>query len=106
MLPDSIDKSLVHFLCSSETLLSNFLVYGLCSIISSFWSLQNDADYYLSSDAYVSITEMWKTEAGVEWDGINILDEDLEMAAMGMPRPQTPPSGVGDLPPVVNYPPR
>ncbi|KAL0337073.1 UNVERIFIED_CONTAM: Transcription factor E2FA [Sesamum calycinum] len=44
--------------------------------------------------------------AGLEWDGINLLDEELEIAALGTARPRTPPSGVANLTPVVNFPPR
>ncbi|KAK6126508.1 hypothetical protein DH2020_039742 [Rehmannia glutinosa] len=65
----------------------------------------SDADYWLLSDADVSITDMWKTDSGVEWDGVNMLVEELEMTAIDIPigpRPHTPPAGVADLPPVVD----
>ncbi|KAK6152253.1 hypothetical protein DH2020_014888 [Rehmannia glutinosa] len=71
----------------------------------SLISLPSDADYWLLSDADVSITDMWKTDSGVEWDGVNMLVEELEMTAIDIPigpRPHTPPAGVADLPPVVD----
>ncbi|KAL0426608.1 UNVERIFIED_CONTAM: Transcription factor E2FA [Sesamum latifolium] len=77
---------------------------GMTKIIPS--NIDNDADYWLLSDADVSITDMWKTESSLEWDGINMLDEELEIAALGTARPQTPPCGVANLTPVVNFPPR
>ncbi|KAL0344856.1 UNVERIFIED_CONTAM: Transcription factor E2FA [Sesamum radiatum] len=77
---------------------------GMTKIIPS--NINNDADYWLISDADVSITDMWKTDSGLEWDGLNILQEELEIAALGTARPQTPPSGVANLTPVVNFPPR
>ncbi|KAG8374027.1 hypothetical protein BUALT_Bualt11G0088300 [Buddleja alternifolia] len=72
-------------------------VGGMTKIMPS--NIDNDADYWLLSEADVSITDMWKTDSGVEWDGVNILDEELELAAIGLPRPQTPPSSVANIPP-------
>ncbi|KAK6145734.1 hypothetical protein DH2020_022554 [Rehmannia glutinosa] len=77
---------------------------GMTRIIPS--NIDNDADYWLLSDADVSITDMWKTDAGMDWNDVNLLHEELEMAAIGTPRPQTPPSGVADLHPVANVHPR
>ncbi|KAL0333542.1 UNVERIFIED_CONTAM: Transcription factor E2FA [Sesamum angustifolium] len=77
---------------------------GMTKIIPS--NIDNDADYWLLSDTDVSITDMWKPDSGLEWDGINLLDEELEIVALGTARPQTPPSGVANLTPVVNLPPR
>ncbi|KAI3447390.1 hypothetical protein Pfo_004055 [Paulownia fortunei] len=77
---------------------------GMTKIIPS--NIDSDADYWLLSDADVSITDMWKTDSGVDWDGVNMLGEELEMAAIDIPRPHTPPAGVADLPPIVNLPPR
>ncbi|XP_011077793.1 transcription factor E2FA isoform X2 [Sesamum indicum] len=77
---------------------------GMTKIIPS--NIDNDADYWLLSDGDVSITDMWKTDSGLVWDGINMLDEELEIAALGTARPQTPPSGIANLTPVVNFPPR
>ncbi|KAK6131614.1 hypothetical protein DH2020_034628 [Rehmannia glutinosa] len=73
---------------------------GMTRIIPS--NIDNDADYWLLSDADVSITDMWKTDAGIDWNDVNLLHEELEMAAIGTPRPKTPPSGVADLHPVAN----
>ncbi|KAI3443336.1 hypothetical protein Pfo_000001 [Paulownia fortunei] len=73
---------------------------GMTRIIPS--NIDNDADYWLLSDADVSITDMWKTDAGMEWNDVNMLQEELEMTAIGTARPQTPPSGVADLHPVAN----
>ncbi|KAL2250859.1 transcription factor E2FA [Sesamum indicum] len=77
---------------------------GMTRIIPS--NIDNDADYWLLSDADVSITDMWKTDSGMEWNDVNLLHEELEMAAIGTPGPQTPSSSVADLHPVANVPPR
>lgn len=96
---------------------------------------QNDTDYWLLSDAEVSITDMWRTDciplnvpafcysfnvissflflvsihimklislttttAGVDWDGANMLHADFGITDASSPRPQTPPSGLADIP--------
>ncbi|KAL3839368.1 hypothetical protein ACJIZ3_023959 [Penstemon smallii] len=77
---------------------------GMTKIIPS--NIGNDTDYWLLSDAAdVSITDMWKTDsAGVDWNGVNMLHEELELAAIGSPRPKTPPPGIANLPPALNLP--
>lgn len=49
---------------------------------------------------------MTSIAAGMEWNDVNLLHEELEMAAIGTPGPQTPSSSVADLHPVANVPPR
>ncbi|XP_022857784.1 transcription factor E2FA-like isoform X2 [Olea europaea var. sylvestris] len=94
----------------SQTMSSNYSASqefsgGMTKIIPS--NIDNDADYWLLSDAEVSITDMWKTDSGLEWSGVNMLHEEFEMATIGMPRPETPPSHISNVPsPVVNVPPR
>ncbi|KAH6762117.1 E2F transcription factor 3 [Perilla frutescens var. hirtella] len=77
---------------------------GMTRIIPS--NIDNDADYWLLSDADISITDMWKTDSGVEWNDVNMLHEELEMAAIGTPRAQIPSSGGDDVHPVDNVQPR
>ncbi|KAL2534529.1 Transcription factor E2FA [Abeliophyllum distichum] len=77
---------------------------GMTKIVPS--NIDNDADYWLLSDADVSITDMWKTDSGVGWNEIDMLGDEFGMASIITPRPQTPPSGVADVPNVVNLPPR
>ncbi|KAL3532147.1 hypothetical protein ACH5RR_005668 [Cinchona calisaya] len=75
---------------------------GMMKIVPS----EDDADYWLLSDPCVSLTDMWKSDAGVEWDGVNVLHEELGMSDISE-RPQTPPSGVVDISyPAPNAPPR
>ncbi|KAL6988521.1 E2F transcription factor 3 [Sarracenia purpurea var. burkii] len=81
---------------SSVPNVSQDYVGGIMKIVPS--DIDNDADYWLLSDADVSITDMWKTDSGVEWDGVDMLREEFGMADIGTPRPQTPPSGVTDVP--------
>ncbi|XAR69810.1 hypothetical protein NMG60_11001535 [Bertholletia excelsa] len=69
---------------------------GIMKIVPS--DIDNDVDYWLLSDADFSITDLWKTDDAVGWDGADMLGEELEMADIGdTPRPHTPPSGV-DVP--------
>ncbi|XVE96321.1 hypothetical protein REPUB_Repub02eG0211400 [Reevesia pubescens] len=67
---------------------------GIMRIVPS--DIDNDADYWLLSDADVSITDMWKTDC-VEWNGVDLLRADFGMADVSNPRPQTPPSRTTEL---------
>ncbi|KAL4354912.1 hypothetical protein GQ457_06G025390 [Hibiscus cannabinus] len=71
-------------------------VGGMMRILPS--DIDNDADYWLLSDADISITDMWKTDSGVEWNGVDMLHPDFVMADVGTPRPETPPSRMPDVP--------
>ncbi|KAF7149196.1 hypothetical protein RHSIM_Rhsim03G0066900 [Rhododendron simsii] len=74
---------------------------GIMRIVPS--DINDDADYWLLSEADISITDLWKTDstAVVEWDGVDILREEFGMAEIGTPRPQTPPFGSTDVPSAV-----
>ncbi|KAK9290630.1 hypothetical protein L1049_008802 [Liquidambar formosana] len=84
-----------HRMCSDLNASQEF-VGGIMKIVPD---VDSDADYWLLSDADVSITDMWKTESGVEWNGVDMLHADFGMADVSTPRPQTPPSGVTEVPP-------
>ncbi|KAA3466870.1 transcription factor E2FA-like isoform X1 [Gossypium australe] len=70
-------------------------VGGMMRIVPS--DIDNGADYWLLSDADVSITDMWKTDC-VEWSGVDILDANFGMADISTPRPQSPPSRMVEVP--------
>ncbi|KAJ6821025.1 transcription factor E2FA [Iris pallida] len=61
-----------------------------------------DADYWLLSDAEVSITDMWKTAPEVQWDGIGRINPEDFLAST--PHPQTPTSGAIEDPSNANPP--
>ncbi|OMO82525.1 hypothetical protein CCACVL1_11927 [Corchorus capsularis] len=83
---------------NSDIIASQESVGGMMRIVPS--DIDNDADYWLLSDAAdVSITDIWKTDSGVEWSGVDMLHADFGMADISTPRPQTPPSRVIDIPP-------
>ncbi|XP_077230298.1 transcription factor E2FB-like [Tasmannia lanceolata] len=72
-------------------------VSGIMKIVPS--DVDSDADYWLLSDVGVSITDMWKTESGVEWDSmVTLANEDYVMADVSAPQPQTPLSSVIEVP--------
>ncbi|MCD7452890.1 e2f transcription factor [Datura stramonium] len=75
---------------------------GMMKILPS--DVDNDTDYWLLSDANVSITDMWKTDSAVEWDGETLL-RDFGIDDLGTPRAQTP-STIADVPSPMNVPPR
>ncbi|XP_075089791.1 transcription factor E2FA [Nicotiana tabacum] len=75
---------------------------GMVKVVPS--DVDNDADYWLLSDAHVSITNMWEADPAVEWDGENLLHE-FGIADLGTPRAHTP-SAVTDVPTPMNVPPR
>ncbi|KAJ0028046.1 hypothetical protein Pint_36132 [Pistacia integerrima] len=74
---------------------SQDIVGGMMKIVPS--DVDNDADYWLLSDADVSITDIWKTDC-VEWGGVNMLHADFEMSDVSTPRAQTPPSRISEVP--------
>ncbi|GKV31897.1 hypothetical protein SLEP1_g40554 [Rubroshorea leprosula] len=61
-------------------------------------SNDNDADYWFLSEDGFSITDMWKTDTGVEWSEVNMFSTDLGVADVNTQRPQTPPSTHADVP--------
>ncbi|MED6134380.1 E2F transcription factor 3, variant 2 [Stylosanthes scabra] len=68
---------------------------GMMKIVPS--DADNDADYWLLSDADISITDMWRTDSSVDWNGVDMLHPDFE----NIPRPQTPSSGIPETPSTV-----
>ncbi|KAF7805743.1 transcription factor E2FB-like [Senna tora] len=103
--------------CSDYSASQDF-VSGIMKIVPS--DVDSDADYWLLSDADVSITDMWRTErilfldllsplyylhvlcsrreAGVEWNELDTLHEDYCMPQVSTPRPETPPSNTSQIP--------
>ncbi|KAL6507796.1 E2F transcription factor 3 [Orobanche gracilis] len=91
--------------CESNSLgASQEYAGGMTRIVPT--NIDNDADYWLLSDADVSITDMWKTDVGMEWSDVNMLHEELGLAAIGTPTPHTPPSTPTNLLPPANLQPR
>lgn len=76
---------------------SQDFVSGIMKIVPS--EVDSDADYWLLSDAGVSITDIWRTESGVEWNDLGTLQEDYGMPTVSTPQPQTPPSNTAEAPP-------
>ncbi|KAJ9699588.1 hypothetical protein PVL29_008266 [Vitis rotundifolia] len=85
---------------SSDLNASQDFVSGIMKIVPS--DVDSDADYWLLSDADVSITDMWRTEPGVEWNELDALNDDYAMANVSTPQPQTPPSSAAEVPPAAN----
>ncbi|XP_057953369.1 transcription factor E2FB-like [Malania oleifera] len=83
---------------SSDLNASQDFVSGIMKIVPD---VDSDADYWLLSDADVSITDMWSAESGVGWHELDTLHEDYTMANISTPRPQTPPSSTPEVPPAV-----
>ncbi|XP_052175327.1 transcription factor E2FA-like isoform X3 [Diospyros lotus] len=81
---------------SSSLNVSQDYAGGIMRIVPS--DIDNDADYWLLSDADVSITDMWKTDSGVEWDGVDMLGKEIGMADIGTPRSSTPSCICADIP--------
>lgn len=83
-------------LCTDLSSSQDF-VSGIMKIVPS--EVDSDADYWLLSDAGVSITDIWRTEPGVEWNDLGTLQEDYGMPTVSTPQPQTPPSTTAEVPP-------
>ncbi|KAK7838394.1 transcription factor E2FA isoform X2 [Quercus suber] len=83
-----------HQMCSDLNASQEF-AGGMMKIVPS--DVDNDADYWLLSDAEVSITDMWKTD-GIEWSGMDMLHPDFGIPDVSTPRSQTPLSGMAEVP--------
>ncbi|RVW20823.1 Transcription factor E2FA [Vitis vinifera] len=94
VIADSSGKELEpqdgYQMCSDLTASQEF-IGGIMKIVPD---VDSDADYWLRSDAEVSITDMWKTDSYVEWNGVDMLNAEFGMADVSTPLPQTPPSGL------------
>ncbi|OAY51364.1 transcription factor E2FB isoform X2 [Manihot esculenta] len=88
-----------HRMCSDLNTSQDF-VSGIMKIVPS--DVDSNADYWLLSDAGVSITDMWPTEPGVEWNEFGTLNDDYGMANVSTPRSQTPPSNQTEVPSSAN----
>ncbi|KAH6789755.1 E2F transcription factor 1 [Perilla frutescens var. frutescens] len=72
----------------SETIISQNFVNGITKIEPN---VDSDDDYWLLSEAAVSITDMWKTELdGVNWNTLNTLHEGYTVSSISPPRAQAP----------------
>lgn len=60
--------------------------------------VDNEADYWLLSDADVSITDMWRTESAIDWNELDVIQEDYSIANVSTPRAQTPPPTTTEVP--------
>ncbi|GAV66378.1 E2F_TDP domain-containing protein [Cephalotus follicularis] len=84
-----------HRVCSDLNASQDFMS-GIMKIVPS--DVDSDADYWLLSDADVSITDMWRTEPGVEWNELGTFHDDYAMVNVTPPQPQTSPSKPTDMP--------
>nr|CAC17702.1 transcription factor (E2F) [Oxybasis rubra] len=82
-----------HRICSDANAQQDF-VSGIMKIVPE---VDSDADYWLLSDADVSITDMWRTDSGVEWNELGTIHEDYTVANVGTPQPQSPPPSATEV---------
>ncbi|KAK4441320.1 Transcription factor E2FB [Sesamum alatum] len=82
----------------SEVSTSQDFVSGIMKIVPD---VDNDADYWLLSDADVSITDMWRIESGVDWNSLDTIPEDYTMTSITSPRAETPPPSITPMPSVM-----
>ncbi|KAK1411514.1 hypothetical protein QVD17_38063 [Tagetes erecta] len=71
----------------SDVNASDDFVSGIMKIVPD---VDSDADYWLLSDADVSITDMWRTESSIEWNDMSMLHDDLGIPDVSTPQHQTP----------------
>ncbi|XP_073286635.1 transcription factor E2FB-like isoform X1 [Primulina huaijiensis] len=75
-------------ICSDASTSHDF-VSGIMNVVPYIDSI---ADYWLLSDADVSITDMWRTEPEIDWNSLNTLHEDYDtMTSSSILQAQTPP---------------
>ncbi|XP_022152951.1 transcription factor E2FB-like isoform X2 [Momordica charantia] len=85
----------VHRMCCDLNASQDF-VGGIMKIVPSV--VDSDADYWLLSDADVSITDIWRSEPGVEWNELGTFHEDYSIANVSTPQTQNPPNNTTDMP--------
>ncbi|KAL3828607.1 hypothetical protein ACJIZ3_017409 [Penstemon smallii] len=86
-------------ICSDMSTSQDF-VSGIMKIVPD---VDNDADYWFLSDPDVRITDMWTTESVVDWNSLDTIHEDYDMAgSISSPRAQTPPPSTSATPSVAN----
>ncbi|CAN0916890.1 Transcription factor E2FB [Linum grandiflorum] len=73
---------------------------GIMKIVPT--DIDSAADYWLLSDAGVSITDMWRTDPGFEWDQLDYAMDNIS----SIPQPQTPPSNPTEPPSTANITPQ
>ncbi|KAI3795913.1 hypothetical protein L1987_38573 [Smallanthus sonchifolius] len=71
----------------SDVNASDDFVSGIMKIVPD---IDSEADYWLLSDADVSITDIWRTESSIEWDGTGMLQDDHAMPSVSTQQHQTP----------------
>ncbi|KAK4772914.1 hypothetical protein SAY87_027933 [Trapa incisa] len=71
-----------------DTNASNEFAGGIMKIVPS--DIDNDADYWLLSDADVSITDMWRTDSIAKWSGMDMLQPDFSVQDLKTPQSQIP----------------
>ncbi|KAJ7948043.1 Transcription factor [Quillaja saponaria] len=79
----------------SDVNTSHDFMSGIMKIVPS--DVESDADYWLLSDADVSITDIWTTEAAVEWNQLGTIPEDYCMDNVSTPRAHTPLSNTNEV---------
>ncbi|KAL0418349.1 UNVERIFIED_CONTAM: Transcription factor E2FB [Sesamum radiatum] len=82
----------------SEASTSHDFVSGIMKIVPD---VDNDADYWLLSDADISITDMWRIESGIDWNSLDTIPEDYTMTSISTPRAETPPPSTTPMPSVM-----
>ncbi|KAL7084790.1 hypothetical protein ACP275_14G242900 [Erythranthe tilingii] len=71
---------------SSEASTSQDFVNGIMKIVPD---VDIDADYMLWSDPGISITDLWSIESGVDWNSLDTIPEDYDVAGLSTPRAAT-----------------
>ncbi|KAH7671328.1 E2F Family protein [Dioscorea alata] len=81
----------------SNTTTSEDYIGGIRRILPS--EIHHDTDYWLLSEADVSMTDMWRTPSDASWNWMDGLNLDALNEGHSMASPQTPSSGVQVTPP-------
>ncbi|KAL8090005.1 hypothetical protein AgCh_039459 [Apium graveolens] len=77
----------------SDAVASHDFSSGIMKIVPD---VDIDADYWLISESEISITDMWTTESGIEWNEMGPLNDDNMMVKFS-----TPSSSAAEIPSVV-----
>ncbi|XP_019448862.1 PREDICTED: transcription factor E2FB-like [Lupinus angustifolius] len=85
---------------SSDFTIAQDFVSGIMKIVPS--DVDSDADYWLLSDADVSITDMWRTESGLEWNELDSTLQEDDRVTHEPPAAPTHPPNASEAPATSN----
>ncbi|GER33223.1 transcription factor [Striga asiatica] len=80
-------------MCPDASISQDFST-GIMKIVPD---VDSDADYWLLSDAGISITDMWRIESGIDWNNIDVIPEESAIGDVSTPRAENPTPNTSEM---------